>query len=110
MNKTLTKNNLTLGRRRLVELMQSTNYGKIKGLSVKAGQPVFDPPPRVVQRIKIAAANRSRTGSPSGDFTLKKEITEFFEHLDRLGTGLVKCIEVKDGLPFTLDFETKVRG
>jgi len=108
MTHTLKKDHLTPARQRLLELMQTTHYGKIKDLSVKDGQPILVPPPRVIRKIKIAAKD-PRTKAASGDFTLKKEITEFFEHLDRLGTGVVKCIEVKNGLPFSMDIEEKDR-
>jgi hypothetical protein len=106
MNTTLKKNNLSPARQELLALMQSTHFGKIKNLSVKDGQPILVPPPRIVRKIKLAAANKCRTAGP-GDFTLKKETTEFFAQLDRLGTGVVKCIEVKNGLPFSMDIETE---
>ena len=42
------KTALTPARRRLVEAMQEINYGRIDRFEVRAGEPVFDPPPRVV--------------------------------------------------------------
>jgi len=35
---------LSPARRRLVELMQEINYGRIERLEVRDGEPVFDPP------------------------------------------------------------------
>jgi hypothetical protein len=106
MNMTLKKSHLTPARQRLLELMQSIDHGKIKGLSIIDGQPVLAPPPRIVQKIKFTAADTFQT-AVSEDFTLKKETTEFFKRLDRLGTGVVKCIEVKNGVPFSMDIEGK---
>ena len=91
--------------RRLVELMQRTNYGRIERLAVRDGQPLFDPPPTVVRKIKIAADNGPRPELTARDFVLKKEVVEFLRHLDAMGTGMVRCIEIKNGLPFSMDIE-----
>ena len=95
--------------RRLVALMQSVRFGRIRALAVRDGQPVFDPAPRVIRKIKISAQNGPRPEARRPDFAIRKEVIEFFEHLETLGTGVVRCIEIKDGLPFSLDIEAPVR-
>ena len=75
MNMTLKKSHLTPARQELLELIQSIDHGKIKGLSIENGQPVLVPPPDIVQEIKLSAADRSRT-AVSTDFTLNKETTD----------------------------------
>ena len=111
MSKTeLHKSSLSPAGRRLVALMQSTHFGRIEALTVRDGQPVFDPPPRMIRKIKIAAANGPRAETIPQDFTLRKEMVEFFEHLEALGTGVVRCIEIKNGLPFSMDIEGTVQG
>ena len=40
-----TKTSLTPARRRLVELMQEVNFGRIERLKVRDWEPVLDPPP-----------------------------------------------------------------
>ena len=103
------KSALTATGRRLVELMQRMNYGRIEGLVVRDGQPVFDPPPRVIRKIKIAADNRPRPELVATDFVLRKEVVELFQHLEALGTGFVRCIEVKNGVPSSMDIEGMVQ-
>ncbi len=110
MKTDLRKSSLSPACRRLVELMQATHFGRIESLEVRGGQPVFDPPPRVIRKIKIAAPDSPREGAGIRDFTLRKEVIEFFEHLDALGMGDVRCIEVKNGLPFSMDIEETARG
>jgi hypothetical protein len=43
MPNVVTKAALSPARRRLVELMQEINYGRIERLEVRDGEPVFDP-------------------------------------------------------------------
>jgi len=103
------KSTLTPAQQRLLEIMQRTNHGRIEGMSVRNGQPVFDPAPRVIRKIKIAGDNGPRPETAATDFALRKEVVEFFEHLDALGTGVVRCIEIKNGVPFSMDIEGTVQ-
>ena len=50
-----TKKTLSPARRQLLELMQRYNFCRIENLQVRAGEPVFDPSPRITQEIKIGA-------------------------------------------------------
>jgi hypothetical protein len=88
--------------RRLVELMQSVNFGRIEGLVVRDGGPVFNPRPRVVREIKFGAENGPRPETARIDFSLKTEVRELFAQLEALGNAVVGCIEVKHGLPFRM--------
>jgi hypothetical protein len=81
------KDSLSAARRRLVELMQRLNFGRIEGLAVADGDPVLDPPPHVVAEIKF--------GGENGPLDL-------FEHMERLGIGKIEVLEVKHGLPFRM--------
>ena len=110
MSVPVTGASLSSSQRRLVELMRRINYGRIEALHVHAGEPVFEPPPRVVRKVKIGGENGPRPETKSQDFTLRKEVVEFFEHLEALGTGVVRCIEIKNGLPFSMDIEGTVQG
>ncbi len=102
---TQTKSALSAERRRLLETMQRLNFGRIENMAVCAGEPVFDPPPRITQDIKIGGENGPRPELTRDDFTLKSQFAELFDHLSRLGEGSVAMIEVKHGLPFRLVIE-----
>jgi hypothetical protein len=96
------KRSLSQPRRRLLELMQQLNFGKIEGLQVRDREPVLDPLPRVVQEFKFGGENGPRPEAAASDFLLKSQHTELLEQFDRLGTGTVELIEVKHGLPFRM--------
>ena len=109
MTDVVTKAALTPARKRLAELMQEVNFGWIKGLVVKDGQPVFNPFPRVLSEIKFGGENGPRRELGSDDFALKSKVAEFFEHLSRISNGTVESIEVKHGLPFLMIVEDTTR-
>ena len=91
---------LTLSRRRLVELMQTINFGRIESLAVRGGDPVFDPKPRVVREIKFGGENGPRPETVTADFRLKAQVVDLFRELDHLRDGTVEVLEIKHGLPF----------
>jgi hypothetical protein len=85
--------------------MSDINYGRIERLVVSGGEPVFEPPPKVVRKIKIGGENGPRREDVTRDFLLKAKVKEFFDHLAGLGSGTITRIEVQAGLPFSLEIE-----
>jgi hypothetical protein len=97
-----TKASLSPARRRLLELLQQVNFGRVEGLALEGGEPLFDPPPRVVREIKIGGENGPRAELDGTDFRLKAQVVELFQYLDQLGSGTIDVVEIKHGLPFRL--------
>jgi hypothetical protein len=100
-----TKGSLSAPRQRVLETMQRLNFGTIEGLRIRAGEPVFDPPPRLIRDIKLGGENGPRPELSRPDFALKNQVAELFEHLSHIDDGSVALIEVKHGLPFRLVIE-----
>ena len=90
---------------RLVELMQGINYGRVEDLAVRRGEPVLDPPPRVIREIKFGGENGPRVEVGKPDFTLKAQVRDLFAQLEALGDGVIPCIEIQRGLPFRMTVE-----
>src|SRR5438876_6036540 len=78
-----TKASLSAPRRRLLEAMQRLNFGRIEGLAIRSGEPVFQPVPRIIQDIKIGGENGPRAELSIEDFALKSSVIELFDHLSR---------------------------
>jgi hypothetical protein len=97
VNQALTKSSLTPALSRLVELMQALNFGRVEALAVRGGQPLFDPSPRVIQKVKMGADNGPRPEVASADFRLKDGVIELLEIIARVGTGEIRSIEVRCG-------------
>jgi hypothetical protein len=96
---------LSPNRRRLVEVMQQLNFGRIEGLAIRAGEPTFSPAPRIVQDIKIGTDAGPRPELGREDFALKAPVIELFEQFDRLWDGTIESVEVRHGLPFRVIVE-----
>lgn len=97
-----TKASLSPARRRLLELFQQVNFGRVEQLPVVNGEPQLDPPPRVVREIKFGGENGPRPELGASDFVLKSQVVELFRFFDQLGNGTIDAIEVKHGLPFRM--------
>lgn len=91
---------LTTARRRLLALLQRVNFGRVEGLVVRGGEPVLDPPPRVVVEHKFAAENGPRPELGAGDYALKAQQADLLRLLDRVGDGVIPVLTCKHGLPF----------
>ena len=105
MGNTLNKADLPPAGARLVELMQGINFGRVEGLAVRGGEPVLDPPPRVVREIKFGGDNGPRPEATKQDFALTAQVRELFAQLEAMGDAVICCIEVRHGLPFKMTVE-----
>jgi hypothetical protein len=92
-------------RRGLVALMQRLNFGRVESLRVTNGEPVLQPPPRVIREVKFGGENGPRPELASRDFVLKAQLVELFRQLDTLGHGQIESLSVKHGLPFSMNVE-----
>ena len=99
------KSSLSPSKQQLVELMQRVNFGRIDGLVVRNGEPIFNPPPRVVREVKFGGENGPHPKTSSEDFLLKSQVRELFAQFDELGNAAIHSIEVKHGLPFRMTVE-----
>jgi len=99
------KSCLTPPQQKLLAEMQRINYGRILNLSVRRGQPIMDPSPRVVREIKFGGDNGPRPEAAKADFALKAQVCDLFVQLEALGDGVIPCIEIQRGLPFRMTVE-----
>ena len=105
MTGTVTLASLPPARERLVKLMQEINFGRVEGLVVRDGDPVFDRPPRVLREVKLCAENGPRPEIGKEDFALKAQVRDLFAQMEAMGDGIIRCLEVKHGLPFKMTIE-----
>ena len=91
---------LSPARRRLIQLLQTLNFGRVEDLVVRGGEPVLDPPPQVVREVKFGSDNGPRVEAKLADFALKDQHQDLFGLLDDLQNGCLPVLTVKHGLPF----------
>jgi hypothetical protein len=97
-----TKASLSPARRRLLELFQQINFGRLEALVIRGGEPVLDPRPILVREHKFGSENGPRPELDVADFLLKQQVVELFEFFDQLQDGLIDVLEIKHGLPFRM--------
>ncbi len=98
----LFKKHLSSARVRLLELMQTANFGRIEGLKFIAGEPVLDPCPVLVREHKFGGENGPRAELATDDFLLKQQVVELFAFFDQLRNGEIEVLEIRHGLPFRM--------
>ena len=87
--------------------MQEINFGRIEGLVIRNGEPVFEPAPRVIRYHKLGGENGPRRERELDDFVLKAKVTELFEQFEAIGNGKIVRIEIKYGIPFLMEVEER---
>lgn len=94
---------LSPNQRRLLERMRTLGFGIIRGLHVRAGEPVFDPLPVIVRVVRTTEPPPGPPRPAPESFVLCREQQTFLRHLTDLGDGVVDLIKVHDGLPVQLE-------
>jgi hypothetical protein len=100
MKTCLAKTALPEPRKRLIEVLQTLNFGRIEDLLIRDGNPVLDPMPRIVREHKFAGENGARPELDARDFVLKAQVVDLFRLLDDIRDGTIAMLTVKHGLPF----------
>jgi len=109
MTNVVTKATLTPARKRLLELMQEINYGRIEKLHVRDGEPVFDPPPTVLRLFLFGKDNGPNESRGNDGFALKKKVAELFEVFDRERSLSIQELMIDNGLPIRMTVADEVR-
>jgi hypothetical protein len=99
---------LSAPRQALVRLCQSVDYGHITGVHVRGGEPQFNPPPAIVQDIKLDGERQGRAEAGLEDFALQGEVCRMLVLLDGLKEGRVERIEVRAGIPRRIIIERSI--
>lgn len=97
-----TKQALSSGTRRLVELMQRIGFGRIEHLHIVGGEPDFTAMPTVVREVKIGGAPGGDAAARPAEFALKQAVVDLLAELKSTGEGATVSIEVRHGLPHRL--------
>lgn len=105
-----TKQALSSGARRLVELMQRIGFGRIEHLHMVGGEPTFTPMPRVVREVKLGGAPGGDAAARPAEFSLKQAVVELLAELKTTGEGSTVSIEVRHGLPHRLLVQEVANG
>lgn len=84
--------------------MQQLGFGRFECLQIRGGELVFNPEPVTVRDIKfgspIIIGKKSSAGGELGP-----QIAEFFAYVRDVDAGEIRELEVRHGLPFSMEIE-----
>src|SRR5688500_16388213 len=80
---------LTPARQRLVDLLARVHFGRVLDLHVRRGEPLFDPPPRVIRTVKLSGTSHPRSTSVPRAAAGGHELRDLMRLLDRTSDGVI---------------------
>jgi hypothetical protein len=107
VNQPVSKSSLSARQICLVELCQQHPFCRLEQLRVQGGEPLFTPPPTIIQKLRMGGDNNRRPESTLADFWLKKQMVELLEIITELGKGEIRSIEIAHGLPLMVEIERR---
>jgi hypothetical protein len=105
MSRPSSTHDLSPSERRFVLAMNELGFGRFEFLQIERGELVLDPWPRTVRSVKFGSEARAIQKLSPDEFDLKRQVAEFFEHVRAVDAGEIRCLELRHGLPFSMEVE-----
>jgi hypothetical protein len=87
-----------------IDAMQKLGFGRFEYLQIRDGQLVLNPWPAAVRDVKFGTpVNTGRTAGSEAE--LRPQIAEFFAYVRDVDAGEIRELEVRHGLPFSMEIE-----
>ena len=84
--------------------MQQLGFGRFEYLQIRGGELVLDPWPATVRDVKFATPpNPGKPAEPNSE--LRPQVVEFFAYVREVDAGEIRELEVRHGLPFSMEIE-----
>jgi hypothetical protein len=93
--------------RQFVAALQRLGFGQVEGIKIRDGALALEPSPTVVKVLKFGASENQPPNHPA-DFELKKSMVEFFEYIRGVDDGEIRRLEIRHGLPFSMEIESRI--
>lgn len=86
----------------LISTMHRVQYGRFEHLRIENTEPIFSPPPRLIQVKRIGSCEP--VIAVPDDWILKEPILDLLREFAALGNGTIERLEFRRGLPCLLEF------
>ena len=104
MNQPTTTHDMLPSEATFLAAMQRLGFGRFEYLQIRGGELDLNPWPVAVRDIKFAAAaSCARSSDSTSD--LRPQIAEFFEYVRDVDAGEIRELQVRHGLPFSMEVE-----
>lgn len=101
---------LSLSELRFAQAMGSVGFGRFEALRLAGGELVLDPWPTAVRGIKFGESTPANRLNTSQDFDLKAQLADFFEYVRSVKNGEIRRLEIRHGLPFSVEVDVEMSG
>jgi hypothetical protein len=91
--------------RTFVTAMQRLGHGRYEFLSIHGGEFVLDPWPLTIRSMKLGTVDPLAAKQIADEFALKPQVVELFEYVRAVDSGEIRVLEIKNGLPFSMEIE-----
>lgn len=105
MSRPVSTRDLLPSERTFVTAVSRLGFGRFEYLRIERGELVLDPWPTVVRDVKFGSQDPGAAKIAPDDFELKPQVAEFFEYVRAVDAGEIRTLEVKHGLPFSMEIE-----
>lgn len=86
--------------------MQNLGFGRFEYLPIRGGELVLDPWPTAIRDIKFATPSNTGNAAASNS-DLRPQVAEFFGYVRDVDAGEIRELEVRHGLPFSMEIELR---
>jgi hypothetical protein len=105
MSRPVSTRDLLATERTFVAAMTSLGFGRFEFLRIDRGELILDPWPTVVRDVKFCSHDPGAAKTVPAGFELKPQVAELFEYVRAVDAGEIRTLEVKSGLPFSMEIE-----
>ena len=105
MTQPVTTQDLLPSEAAFVAAMQQLGFGRFEYLQIRGGELVLNPWPVTVRDVKFAIAAERPASLPNANSELRPQVAEFFAYVREVDAGEIRELEVRHGLPFSMEIE-----
>ena len=92
--------------RRFLAAMRALGDGRFEFLQIRHGEVILDPWPTAVRYVELGADGGAvHNAAPHGALELQGQAAEFFEYILNFDAAEIRTLEVRDGLPVSMQVE-----
>ena len=102
-SRSVSTHDLLPSERAFVVAMQQLGFGRFEFLRIDHGELVLNPWPTTVRGVKFGSEDTATSRTLPDEFQLKRQVIELFEYVRAVDAGEIRCLEVRHGLPFSME-------
>ena len=110
MKRVLSMSELRASERAFVAAMQQLGFGRFEFLRIDHGELVLDPWPTTVRGVKFGSDDAATSRTAPDEFQLKRQVIELIEYVREVDAGEIRTLEIRHGLPFSMEIEHRRDG